>query len=94
MQRFAGSKTLLVVGAVTFLSLLGTAVSDPIRPLFIVNVGSTTFELGLIMALQSLVSVLTRVPVSALSDKLGRWRLMLFSRARSPSYMSLYGFSP
>ena len=92
MQRFAGSKTLLVIGAVTFLSLLGTAVSDPIRPLFIVNVGSTTFELGLIMALQSLVSVLTRVPASALSDKLGRWRLMLFSLVLSVGTTALFAF--
>lgn len=92
MQLFAGSKTLLVIGGVTFLSLLGTAVSDPIRPLFIVNVGSTTFELGMIMALQSLVSVLTRIPASALSEKLGKWRLMLFSLVLSIGTSALLAF--
>jgi MFS family permease len=92
MQLPRGSKTLLVVGAVTFLSLMGTAISDPIRPLFIIDVGSTTLELGLITAVQSLISVLTRVPISALSDRLGRWRLVLLSLLISVGSTALFAF--
>ena len=92
MQLFAGSRTILVIGVVTFLTLLGTAISEPIRPLFIVNVGSTTLELGLIMALSSLVSLVTRIPASALADRLGRWRLMMFSLLISVATSALFAF--
>ena len=92
MQLFAGSRTILVIGAVTFLTLLGSAISEPIRPLFIVNVGATTLELGLIMAMYSLVSVVTRIPASALADRLGRWRLMVFSLLISVASSALFAF--
>jgi len=74
-----GSRLLYAVVATTFLFILGSAVSDPVRPLFITQVGATALQLGFIMALPSLVSVLTRVPASALADRLGRWRLVLMS---------------
>lgn len=92
MQLPKDTKTLLVIGAVTFLCLMGTSISDPIRPLFIIDVGSTTLELGLITAVQSLISVLTRVPISALSDRLGRWRLMLLSLLISVGSTALFAF--
>jgi MFS family permease len=92
MQLFAESKTVLVVGVVTFLLLLGSTVYEPIRPLFIVGVGATTLELGLMMALFSLVSVVTRVPVSAVSMRLGRWRLLAFSIALGVATSAIYAF--
>jgi len=92
MQLFAGSKTVLVVGAVTFFLLLGSTVYEPIRPLFIVGVGATTLELGLMMALFSLVSVVTRIPASSISRRLGRWRLLVFSLAIGLATSALYAF--
>jgi MFS family permease len=92
MQQLAGSRTVLVLVAVTFLLLLGASISEPIRPLFIVGVGASTLELGLVMALQSLVSVATRIPASALSGRLGRRRLVAFSIALSVATTVMFAF--
>jgi len=60
--------------------------------LYIVEVGATTVQLGLIMALPSMVSLLTRVPVSALSKRLGKWRLILFSLTLSVATTAVFAF--
>lgn len=92
MPLFGDTRLLYVIVLVSFLFILGYAVSEPIKPLYVVQVGASPLELGFIMALPSLVSILTRVPSSALSNKLGRWRLMLFSVALSVVSTFLYAF--
>lgn len=72
--------------------ILGAAITRPLRSLFIMEVGATSAQLGLIMALPSIVSVLIRIPVSAISHRLGRWRLMLFSIALSVGTTALFAF--
>ena len=79
-----------VVVGISFLFILGFAISEPVRPLFIAQVGATTLELGLIMALPSLVSVLTRVPASAMADRLGRWRMVLLSLMLSVATTAIF----
>ena len=92
MQPLTGSKVLLIIGAITFLSVLSTAITEPIRPLFITGVGSTTLELGLIMALQSIVSVIARLLASAYSETVGKWRLILASLLLSVGSTALFAF--
>lgn len=92
MQLHIGSKLLFGVVLVSFLFILGSAITNPIRPLYIVEVGATTAQLGLIMALPSMVSVLTRVPISVLSIRLGKWRLMLFSLTLSVATTAVFAF--
>jgi len=72
--------------------MLGFTVTDPIRPLYIVELGATSYQLGFIMALPSIVSLFFRVPVSMVSDRFGGWRLMLCSIAISVFTTSIFAF--
>ena len=92
MQLSAEVKPLFGVFVVSFLFILGTAVTRPLRPIYFVEVGTKPFQLGLIMALPSLVALLTRVPISTFSNKLGKWRLMLLSLTLSAATLALFAF--
>ena len=71
---------------------MSSAVTNALRPIYFVEVGATQVQLGLIMTVPSLVSLLTRVPVSTLVNYLGRWRMMLFSIIVSVGTTSLFAF--
>jgi MFS family permease len=92
MQHSSGSRILYVVIGASLLLMLGAAVTRPLLPLFIVKVGATSVQLGFIMALPRIVSAFTRVPVSALSHRIGRWRLILFALGLSALSTTLYAF--
>ena len=77
---------------VSFFLILSSAVTNALRPLYFVEVGATPMQLGLLMAVPSLVSLLTRVPVSILANRLGRWRMMFFSISLSVVTTSLFAF--
>jgi DHA1 family multidrug resistance protein-like MFS transporter len=92
MKLFGGPRLLLSVIGVSFLFILSSGVTGALRPLFFVEAGADPVQLGLLMAVPSLVSVLTRVPSSALSRRLGRWRMMLFSLVVSLVSTALFAF--
>jgi len=92
MKSPAGHRLLLSVIIVSFLLILSSAVTMALRPLYFVEVGANQMQLGLIMAVPSMVSLLTRVPASTLANRLGRWRMMLFAISLSVITTSLFAF--
>jgi MFS family permease len=92
MRLLTGQKILSGIIGVSFLLMLGFMITEPIRPIFIVEVGASPMQLGLIMALYPFISILIRIPVSALSVKIGRWRLILFSIIVSAFTAVAYGY--
>ncbi len=79
MVSSGGSRLLYTIIGISFLSIMAPAFTGALRPLYIVEVGADLIQLALIMALPSFVSLLTRVPASALSGRVGRWRMMVIS---------------
>ena len=79
MVSSGSSRLLYTVIGISFLSIMAPALTGALRPLFIVEVGADLVQLALIMALPSFVSLLTRVPASAFSGRIGRWRMMIIS---------------
>jgi len=79
MVSSGSSRLLYTVIGISFLSIMAPALTGALRPLFIVEVGADLVQLALIMALPSFVSLLTRVPASAFSGRIGRWRMMVIS---------------
>jgi MFS family permease len=73
------SKAMLSIVFITFSYILGSAVTRALRPLYFVEVGADPVQLGLLMAVPSIVSIFTRVPSSAVTRRLGRWRMMLLT---------------
>jgi MFS family permease len=92
MKSLANRRLMLSVITVSFLLILSSAVTRALRPLYFVEVGANSMQLGLIMAVPSMVSLLIRVPASTLANRLGRWRMMLFSISLSVVTTSLFAF--
>jgi MFS family permease len=92
MKSLANRRLMLSVVAVSFFLILSSAVTRALRPLYFVEVGANPMQLGLIMAVPSFVSILTRVPASTLAYRLGRWRMMLFSISLSVITTGLFAF--
>jgi len=90
MSRY--SRALLSIIFVSFVSLLGSAATKALRPLYFVEVGADPVQLGLLMAVPAIVSIFTRVPSSVVSRKLGRWRMMLFTLTLLIVSSALYAF--
>jgi len=92
MKSVLESRMLLCVMGVSFLLLLASAITGPLRPLYFVEVGADPVQLGLLMALPSAVSILTRVPSGALSRRVGPRRLMLVGVVISVVTTGLFAF--
>jgi len=65
--------------AVTLTFSIAFMMINPILPLYIVEVGASELELGLIMAISSFSGILLRIPFGMISDRFGRKFVMLFS---------------
>jgi len=62
----------------------------PIQTLFMVEVGTTEFELGLIFALSSLLGLFSRIPLGILTDKIGRWIMIIITSALNIASLIAY----
>ena len=92
MKSSRYSRALLSIIFVSFSYLLGSAVTKALRPLYFVEVGADPVQLGLLMAVPSIVSIFTRVPSSALSQRMGRWRMMFFTLILMIGSTALFAF--
>ena len=92
MKSLQHSRALLSIIFVSFMYLLGSAVTRDLRPLYFVEVGADPVQLGLLMAVPAIVSIFTRVPSSAVSRRVGRWRMMLFTLSLMIVSTALFAF--
>ncbi|MGD8505404.1 MAG: MFS transporter [Candidatus Bathyarchaeota archaeon] len=73
------SKEFHVLIAVTFFFWTGWLAFAPLFPLFVVEIGASYFELGLLMAIPSLLTIFLRLPVGMSSGRIGRRRILLLA---------------
>lgn len=92
MKSLRHSRALLSIIFVSFIYLLGPAVTRALRPLYFVEVGADPVQLGLLMAVPAIASIFTRVPSSAVSRRLGRWRMMLLTLTLMIVSTALFAF--
>lgn len=83
---------MLIFVFLSFISLLGSAVTRDLRPLYFGEVGADPVQVGLLMAVPAIVSIFTRVPSSVLSRRLGRWRMILFTLTLMMVSTALFAF--
>lgn len=79
----------LVMGVATTF-FLGSAVIAPIFPLYVVAVGASKLELGLIMSTFLFATVALRVPMGMIAERVGRWSLILVALLLQPLSLALY----
>jgi MFS family permease len=77
-ERVAGRELSLIL-ALTFIFFTGYNVLIPILPLYITSLGASRLELGLIMATLPATSIVSRLPFSVLSSRVGRWPIAILA---------------
>jgi len=82
-----------VVNLSATLFVLSWAVTQPIYPLYVLELGATTFELGILLSLSSLLQLVFRIPLTLLGERIGRVRMLLASLLVSSSAAALYALA-
>ena len=82
-----------VAASSVMLLVLSWSIVAPIFPLYVRSLGASTLFLGLLMALSSLVSLILRIPLSALSDRVGRVRMLLIGLLIASSSSIFYAYA-
>lgn len=83
----------LLISGVSFSYFIGRLILTPILPLFFVEVGASKVELGIIMATPSLVAIASRIPLSTLMDRFGKWLVVVLSSVVSIATIAAYAFT-
>jgi len=92
LGRDKALKGLLFISSISFLFFIGRTLVQPILPLFIISVGASKMELGMILSAAFFTSVVTRIPFGILSDRFGRWSFILIGLASSSLSFILFFF--
>ncbi len=72
-----------------------TLLISPIFPLYVVeDLGATRFILGLINSIASISSIILRVPLGILADRIGRWRMLSIALFITGISFLLYFIAP
>lgn len=72
-----------------------TLLISPIFPLYVVeNLGATRFILGLINSIASISSIILRVPLGIVADRIGRWRMLSIALFITGISFLLYFIAP
>jgi len=69
------------VFAATFISTFGETIPQSFQPLFLFRLGISATVIGLVYNIKNVVQTFFRIPIGALSDKLGRKNLMVLGLA-------------
>lgn len=63
---------------------------QPILPLYIVERGASTFELGLIMSILSFTAIVAKLPMGMLAERIGKWTIIPFALLAQSIILILY----
>ena len=83
----------LMTGVAT-LHFLGSLMFAAIFPLYLVDLGASNVELGLIIATSALSTILLRMPLGIVAEKIGRWRMLILATSTASLSLVLYALSP
>jgi len=83
----------LLISGMSVAYFIGGQILTPILPLFFVEVGASKVELGIIMAVPSLVAIASRIPLSTLMDRFGKWVVVILSSIVSIMAIAAYAFT-
>ncbi|UCH70017.1 MAG: MFS transporter, partial [Candidatus Bathyarchaeota archaeon] len=79
MQKSKFPSELSFLIGVTFLFVMSYQIFDPILTLYMREVGATELDVGLMLAVSTLVGVMLRIPFGMASDRFGRKSVILIS---------------
>ncbi|WP_031513606.1 MFS transporter [Desulfofalx alkaliphila] len=71
------TKTLIVVALTIFMDTFIYGIIVPVLPIYVEEMGASSFELGIIFSIYSAMLLLVAIPLGILSDKYGRKGIMV-----------------
>jgi MFS family permease len=76
-MNVTSKRTISAIYASTILGMTATAISGTILVLYAMELGGSIFEVGLVSSAGAYVALALRIPVGALSDRIGRRRILI-----------------
>jgi len=83
----------LILTVASFSFWLGINMITPIFPLYLSDMGAAAAEIGVIVAIPSLISIFIRLPLASSAPKIGRIKFLSISLFINSLSLFLYGFS-
>lgn len=88
MRLFNKKSSLVILTGFTVFMVISAV--RPIQPLFMLEVGATEAEVSLIFAISSGISLIARIIIGALSNRIGRRNMIIITSLIQFSYMILF----
>ena len=76
-MNITSKRTISAIYASTILGMTATAISGTILVLYAMELGGSIFEVGLVSSAGAYVALALRIPMGALSDRMGRRRILI-----------------
>ena len=73
---------------------MASQTTDPIFPLYITELGASTFELGLIVSIFSIAAIISKIPIGILAEKAGKWPIIPIALVGQAVCFLLYSIAP
>lgn len=87
-------RVFIVLCALGALVILGSGIAVPMIPLFAIELGASTIEIGFIRSSYFAARIFLELPIGMLSDRIGRRKLIIFGLLLSAISAVICGTSP
>jgi MFS family permease len=87
-------RSFYVVSVASFLFSLTRNVTQPIFSLYVLDMGASLLQVGLILSIQSFLMIVARIPLTVLSEKIGRNRMFAVAFVIQATASVLYAVAP
>lgn len=87
-------RSFYVVSVASFLFSLTRNVTQPIFSLYVLDMGASLLQVGLILSIQSFLMIVTRIPLTVLAEKIGRNRMFAIAFVIQATASVLYAVAP
>jgi MFS family permease len=87
-------RSFYVVSVVSFLFSLTRNVTQPIFSLYVLELGASLLQIGFILSIQSILMMVARIPLTLLSEKIGRYKMFAIALFIQATASVLYAIAP
>jgi predicted MFS family arabinose efflux permease len=87
-------RSFYIVSVASFLFQLARFTTQPIFTLYVLEMGASMTQLGLILSIQSILMVVVRIPFTILAERIGKNRMLALAFVIQATAPLLYAFAP
>jgi len=87
-------RSFYIVSVASFLFQLARFTTQPIFTLYVLEMGASMIQLGLILSIQSILMVVVRIPFTIVAERIGKNRMLTLAFVIQATAPLLYAFAP